>query len=446
MQDFNISQAEKEQQAKVGTPFDASLEAGIQQFLGGQDLATSAKESGALVRQRGVSSALDLLRMVLGYSVLDYSLRLLGIWCTVVGIGSLSKTALLHRLGHCRIWMGKLVLQALLQQKVLLPKKPGVRVKLVDASVLTQPGSQGADWRMHLSFDLERMTMDAVELTDGRGAERLGRFCFQPGEICIADRAYALAKSLGHICAQGAWLVVRTGWNRLALETEPGETFDLIAWLEAQDWEPQGTPREVQVWVQTPQDRYALRLVAQALPASAVEKARRKVRQDAKKNHHTPDDRSLVAAGFILVLTNLPSADWPMLLVLQLYRFRWQVELTFKRLKSVIHLDALRCKDPELAQVYLLGKLLGVIFMERLQLQVCDAYPDRFQSTQRPLSFWRLTTLLWQQLCQAIRGPLTFQHFLDCWPSLWRYLCDEPRKRPQQAATARSLFQKLALG
>jgi hypothetical protein len=441
----NISEIEKEKQAKLGTPLDQEVEAGLQAFFGGQDLDGLAKETKALVRRRGVSSAMGLLRMVLGYSILDYSLGLLGVWCTVVGLGHLSKSALRHRLGHCREWLGRLVLLALLQQQLVLPKGKRVRVKLVDATVITQPGSKGVDWRMHLGFNLGGMCLDAIELTDGKGAEQLGRFPFQPGEICIADRAYALAKSLGHLLVQGAWLVIRTGWNRLAMETEAGERFDLIAWLHQQHLQPSGAPREVSVWVNTPQGRFELRLVAQALPEAAVAKARRKVREDAHKNHHTADERSLYAAGFILVLTNLPQTEWPMLLVLQLYRFRWQVELAFKRLKSLIHFDELRCKDPDLVQVYLLGKLLGVLFMERIQLQLFDCYPEPFFSTERPLSFWRLTSLLWQELCLFLRGPLFIDKILAHFPLLCRYLCDDPRKRPQQAAVARHLLNQLAL-
>lgn len=441
----NITEVEKENQAKLGTPLDKEVEAGLQAFLGEPDLEGLAKETKALVRHRGVESALGLLRMVLGYSVLDYSLRLLGIWCTMVGLGHLSKTALRHRLGNCREWLGRLVLLALQQQQVHLPQGKRVRVKLVDATVLTQPGSKGADWRMHLSFNLGALCLDEIELTDGKGAERLGRFTFQPGEICIADRAYALAKSLGHICVQGAWFVIRAGWNRLSLETEAGERFDLIAWLRQQHLQPTGTPSEVPVWVSTPQGRFALRLVAQALPEAAVEKARRKVREDAHKNHHTPDDRSLYTASFILLLTNLPQTDWPMLLVLQLYRFRWQVELAFKRWKTLLRLDDLRCKDPDLVQVYLLGKLLGILFTERIQLQLFDCYPERFLSTDQPVSFWRLTCLLWQELCLFLRGPLLIDKILKSFPLLCRYLCDDPRHRPQQAAVARNLLNQLAL-
>lgn len=441
----NIPEVEKEKQAKLGTPLDKEVEAGLQEFLGGQDLAESAKETEALLRCRGVESAVGLLRMVLGYSVLDYSLRLLGIWCTVVGIGHLSKTALRQRLSHCRGWLGRLVVLALQQQKLSLPKGKHVRLQLVDAAVFTQPGSRGTDWRLHLCFDLGAMCLDQVALTDGKGAEGLGRFSFAPGTICIADRAYALAKSLGHLCAQGAWLVVRTGWNRLAFETETGERFDVAGWLRQQHLPPKGPPSEVRVWIRTPPGRFALRLVAQALPAAAAEKARRKVGEAARKNKHTPDARSLYTAGFILLLTNLPPTDWPMPRVLQLYRFRWQVELAFKRWKSLLHMQQVRCTAPELVQVYLLGKLLGLLFIERIQLQLFACYPDRFHSTHRPISFWRLTSLLWHELCLFLRGPLLIAKILAQFPLLCRYLCDDPRERPQQAAIARRLLFQLAL-
>ncbi|MGB9593423.1 MAG: transposase [Anaerolineae bacterium] len=87
---------------------------------------------------------------------------------------------------------------------------------------------------------------------------------------------------------------------------------------------------------------------------SAPAHARRKARKAARKNkHRTPDERTLLAAGFVLVLTNLPVSAWPAQDVLGLYRFRWQVEMLIKRLKSLLALDGLRARDPHLAQAYL---------------------------------------------------------------------------------------------
>mgnify|MGYP000309572115 CR=1 FL=1 len=407
------------------------------------DLEKSARENGALIRRRGVKSASKLLRIVLGYSVLDHSLRMLGIWCTVMDIAYLSKTALLKRLRCCRKWLGKLVMLALVQQKSITTTWQHVRVKVLDATVICQPGSKGADWRLHFSFDLRAACLDEIEITDGKGPERFNRFTFQPGEICLGDRAYAIAKSLGYILYQGAWVVVRTGWNRLSIETEDGQRFDLIGWLKDRNLQPEGTPGETQVWISTPQGRYTLRLVAQGISHEAAEKARRKARKAAKKNHHTPDERSLYTAGFILLLSNLPHNQWSTETILQLYRFRWQVELAFKRFKSLLHFDHLRCKDPELVQVYLLGKLLGLILVERIQLRLSTQHPGWFMDQNRPMSYWRLTALFGEEIRMLIRGPLSLEIILQKLPLLLRYLCDEPRNRSQQLVTARRLFQGL---
>lgn len=52
--------------------------------------------------------------------------------------------------------------------------------------------------------------------------------------------------------------------------------------------------------------------------------------------------------------------------VLALYRHRWQVELAFKRMKSLLGLSHLRKKNPEGAKAWLQGKLLVACLIERL--------------------------------------------------------------------------------
>jgi hypothetical protein len=425
---------------------DEQLEKALVQVEQSIDLEGLAQQSGALIRHRGISSAAALLRIVLGYSVQDWSLRLLGAWCVVLGLADISKTALLNRLRHCRRWVGMLVVAVLMRQRLHWPAGLRLRVKLFDASVVCQPGSQGADWRLHVGFDLGRACLDWIELTDGHGGESLTRFSFAPGDLAIADRYYASRKNVGYVLSQGAWLLVRVGWLKLPFETETGQPFDLFAWLKQAPLSPASSAQEVSVWVSTPQGRFALRLLAQTLPKEAAEKARSRMRKEAQKKGKTVDQRSLFAAGFILLATNLPAADWSLQQVLLLYRFRWQVELAFKRLKSLLKLDGLRTKNPELAQVYLLTKLLAALLLERIQLDLAAQYPDWFVSQERPLSLWRLTSLLWDEFRYWLRGPITLTQILAAFPRLRRFLCDEPRKRVSQRASAQSLFSGLCAG
>jgi hypothetical protein len=175
------------------------------------DLEETARQSGALTRHRGVRSARDLLRIVLGYSVWDWSLRLLGVWCVLLGLSRISKTALRQHLRQCRRWLGVLIGFLLKQHQLQFPATGSLRVKVIDASVICQPGSPGTDWRVHLGFDLNRACLDQIELTDGHGGESLARFTFTPGELCLADRGYAFKSSLGPVLAAGAWLLIRVG-------------------------------------------------------------------------------------------------------------------------------------------------------------------------------------------------------------------------------------------
>ena len=119
------------------------LERGMEQFGLHLDWEQMARASGALKRHRGIHSARDLFRLVLGYSVLDYSLRQLGIWGTTLDLAAVSKTALLNRLRHCRKWLGQLLVLVLHQQHLRFPAGDPVRVKLLDATVICRPGSRG---------------------------------------------------------------------------------------------------------------------------------------------------------------------------------------------------------------------------------------------------------------------------------------------------------------
>jgi hypothetical protein len=73
-----------------------------------------------------------------------------------------------------------------------------------------------------------------------------------------------------------------------------------------------------------------------------------------------------------MLLTSAPSEVLTKEQAFELYRFRWQIELTFKRLKSLIDLDVLPAKGAALAQVILRAKLLGALLV--------DDYTERYVS------------------------------------------------------------------
>jgi hypothetical protein len=54
--------------------------------------------------------------------------------------------------------------------------------------------------------------------------------------------------------------------------------------------------------------------------------------------------------------------------IMEFYRQRWQVELAFKRLKSLLHLGHLKKYDKDGARAWLQGKLLVACLIEKLIL------------------------------------------------------------------------------
>jgi len=398
------------------------------------DLAGSALRSGALRRRRGIENAEQLLWLALGYSVLDKSLNELGWWATEQGIAEISAPAIYERLCDAKQWLGWLLVQFLQQRRLKLPAGQAVNLEIRDATVVCRPGSQGTDWRIHLNLNLSRMSMDGVELTDARGGETLVRFAGEAGRIVLADRIHATRKGLSSLLEKDSCFAIRMTWQNLPLEDAHQRAWGLIDWLRKAFADPQTVLAEQRAYLRNGRQRYAMRVCALRLAKEAAEQAVQRARQQARKNGHTPDERTLFAAQFVFVVTNLPVETWNTQQVLALYRVRWQVELFFKRLKSLLFLDHLRARKSDLAQTYLLAKLLAACLLDTLTHQVLQRLPQGFSTCLRPLSFWTLTSILWEQFQSIIRGPLRMDHLVELLPKLQRFLCNAPRKRKQQLA------------
>ncbi len=391
-----------------------------------------AREHRAFARRREVQSAGDLLRLVLGSAVHGWSQRLTAGWAEVVGIGHLSATAVRQRVQKARAWLSVEV-GLLLEARRATLRGRSVRVRLVDATTVSEPGARGTTWRGHAVVDLESGGLCGLEVTDVHGAEGLLRHPLEPGEIAVADRAHARRADLTQIRQHGTEVVVRIGWKNLPLDRPEGGRLDLIGWLQT----PITAPTERPVLVQTETGASPLRVIAVPLPPADAEAARRRCRQNARKKGRTATAHSVLAAGFVLLVTSLDEATWPCSDVLELYRCRWQIELHFKRLKRIWHLDHLRARDVDAAQTFILSIILAALLADSISRAApipLDAWLD---DRIHPLSRWRWD-LLWQDTVRtAICGPLDILALQRALPSLHRHLADSPRRRPLQAANAR---------
>ena len=339
------------------------------------DLSAMARQTGALRRVREVKSASDLLRLALAY-VCGFSLEQTCMWAEAAGIvGRLTKQSLTERLRNAEAWLGQLV-QAILTARIANARVPldgGRRLRAVDATALCCPGADRTTWRLHVSYDLLKMQVGQIELTDDRGAESLRRFTYEPGDIVLADRGYARPRDLRPVVQAGADFIVRTGWNSLRLLTGNGEVFELFGLLRAMA----GGYGQAAVWVDEGQEGnpFPVRLVMFRKSPEQAAKAKLDVQKAAKKRGKEPDPRSLEASEYILLLTSLDAAKYSAYMVADLYRFRWQIELSFKRWKSLGGLDALPAKG-KLARSWIFAKLILCLLAEDLTGPVPDSPPS----------------------------------------------------------------------
>ena len=275
--------------------------------------------------------------------------------------------ALLKRLRQCGEWLGVLVGQ------VLATRVPGASqgrlIRIIDATAVPQAGAAAKRgngvWRIHSAFDLPSERFGAFELTDETGSERLDRIPVVKGEIRIADRVHLQTDALAAVMAAGGDVVVRTGWRSARWVKADGEPFDLPGELSnAGDKVLIDQP----IWLDRGPEKppLGLRLVALRKSAQAAEAARRTARRAAQRGGRQISKATLIAADWLILITSLDPTAFPAEAVTELYRLRWRIdiELAFKRLKSLIGLKGPPGTDPRSARTYILAHLLLILLVE----------------------------------------------------------------------------------
>jgi hypothetical protein len=410
------------------------------------DYEQQARLLGAFRRARTLRSAADLLRGLLAFVLCVRSLRELGAWACLIGLGKLSHVAWQKHLRQAApflLWL----LSELLAVAAPAVSKPASRIVLVDGTRLKEPGGCGDDWRLHLAYDLLAGRLLQVKVSDRHTAEALSLFDWRAGDLLVADRGYCRRGQLVAALQEGAQLLVRLAVHQVPLLSEPGEPFDVLAWLKER---AQGQ-HSCRLAFEYEGQRFACRLIACSLPPQAAERARAKERKKAKKQQRELQEDTLYLCGWLLLLSTCSLEDWPDEQLLVLYRARWQIELAIKALKQLLPLVQLRGQTAQTNEATLLALLLATALQQNVASQLRQdlsqalaqwsqqqlTAPSSSEGSEITLSSWTLRALSVQTLRQVVQGYWNRERLYACLPHLGRYLCHR-RKRPHQESTIRS--------
>jgi hypothetical protein len=333
-----------------------------------------ARLLGVFQRARGIGDARALLQVMLIHLAEGCGLRETAARASLAGIAHVSDVALLKRLRSCGPWFEWMAQQ--LRAQLALPSEEaqgllsGRPLRVVDGSIVRESGRTGSQWRLHYAIGLPSLQCQEVHVTSCDEGESLKRFEVQAGDIFMADRGYAHPGGVAHVKRHGGDVIVRMNLVTLALtDPETGEPLDALSKVRSLQVGQCGSgPVHLKVKAERGGQRaheIQGRLCAVRKSAASAALGRDRVRHESKRGGCKVQPQTLEAAEYVLIFTTL-EPDIGAQQVMALYRLRWQVEIEFKRLKSIIELGNLKKHDARAARSWLQGKLLVALIVARL--------------------------------------------------------------------------------
>lgn len=325
-----------------------------------------ATELGAIERFRSFTTE-ALMHTLLIHIARGYSLRETVVRAKAAGIAEISDVALLKRLRHSEAWLRALCLSLLNENGVCAPQlKEGINLRLFDGTIVKEPGKTGSQWRIHYSLRVPSLECDFFKLTQsvGRGVgESFVQYPVAAKDFVIADRGYSTASGIEYLEQAGAYVMVRVNTTALPIFGKNNRRFPLLKRLSSLS--KAGKVREWKVLIHGEETIIPGRLCAIRKSEHSIEAARRKLRRRASKRGSILKEETLEYAKYVIVFTTFPEEDFTSSEIMEWYRLRWQIELVFKRLKSLAQLGHLPKYDDKSSRAWLYGKLFVALLTQK---------------------------------------------------------------------------------
>jgi hypothetical protein len=316
-----------------------------------------AAELKALTRARNIKKAEDLLMLNLLYQTNGKSLGGTSALLKSGGNINLDKNAVYFRIQNStewNIWLN----QNICRNNGIVAEKPEFlsdkRVIAIDATDEKMNADGSLLARLHYGVDIYTLEPVQALMTTGKTGETLTNFnAFKEGDIVLADRAYGTIKSIEHVKASGADFVIRLKYNAFTMYDENGERFDLEDAIKNMS---EGSSLEFKVNYKNGKELTPIRICVYRKTAEQAVNSERNIKKSNKKKGRTePNSTQLFFGNYVIVATSL-SFDCDK--ILELYRQRWQIEILFKRLKSLFDYDDMPAKTEVTMKAFISGKLL----------------------------------------------------------------------------------------
>lgn len=327
-----------------------------------------AKELGALQRSREIKTAEELLRLILLYLTEGKSFAGTSAIMRLSGEAEMSKVAIFKRMRNSAGWLQWLC-ENIYRQNGITAKRPqwlkNRNIILVDGTEDVKCGVRRQCFMLHYSFDLFKVTAREIHITDMKTGEKLTNFSkFEKGDIVMADRIYGTLTGIAHLQTLGADYVLRLRNGAFTLYNGKNLKIDLFKRLSKLK---EGKTTEISAKCIINDQYEPVRICVMRKDKASERKGLKRLKKEnqRKRGGKPVSELQQESNKYIIVATSL-GKEISACRVLELYRLRWQIELAFKRLKSLFHYNDLPAKESKSILAWFYGKLLLAALCETL--------------------------------------------------------------------------------
>lgn len=325
-----------------------------------------AYSSGAITRSRKITSPEILLRVLLIHLSDNCSLKETVVRAKQGKLLDISSVALMKRLICSSEWFRWMSNQLILRRGIQLTPPlifSKYNIKSVDASVVSEPGSTGTDWRLHYSMELFSLKCDQFLLTRYNVGESYTNFSINENDLIIGDRAYGRVNGMKYLLLNKAFFLTRYMNKAYSLYDSDGQKYKLLDKISSLKIDE---VLELDSEIRTgKKESLKVRIIVMKKSRNVAEEAVRKAVNEQKRKQRSINPETIKYHEYIILITNLPKdilADD----ILELYRLRWQIEIAFKHLKSIFGFGHLPKENIESSRAWLHGKLFVALLAQAI--------------------------------------------------------------------------------
>lgn len=285
--------------------------------------------------------------------------------------------------------------------------------------------------KLNFVYNITKHVVSSLDIVSGAITDQTlsknVRKLIKKGELWIRDLGYFSLGDMHIIDSLGAYFLSRLKKGIKVFFENSKQPIDIYKFLAEHTSE--GKRFDVDVIIGSGTEKTKVRLVGEKVPEKVREQ-----RIESYKNNRIKRDKNkkmnesyLEWFGYSVFITNAPKSYLSSTeIIIALYKIRWQIELFFLRIKTILELHIIKGETQERVLCFVYAKLISVLFAQSFM-----SFAASISEEGEELSEYKL--LVWLQgkdrLPRVLLGEVTVEDFLNEIIEVYYLLCRNKRKR-----------------